>query len=539
MITRETIFQSGDEEKIWKRFCSFLDLSVDEFMNIQKRLLEEQIELVGESPLWKKLLNGKKPKTMEEFREMAPLTTYWTHYADYIGNEGDHQYLAEKPLLWAHSSGRGGRFKWVPWTERALEKYADATMAMMILACADRKGEVRVNDGFKIMSILAPSPYISGISGYAMMERFNVRFIPPPGVADTLEFQERIQLGFKIALQTGVDLVGSVSTALVKVGESMTERSKGLSISAFMLRPPVLVRMIRAYLSAKREKRHLLPKDLWPVKGIACGGTDTTIYRDKLRHYWGRVAHEGYGMTEMGIHSMQSWTKKGMVFYPYLALLEFIPEEDWLKTREDPKFKPRTVLLNELQVGKIYEVVITSFNGMPMMRYRPGDLIRVESMEDKETGIKLPQIMFYSRADFLIDLYSIVRLDERTVWQAIDDTKVPYEDWSARKEYEVSDPILRIYFEPKGSTQPAAKDLEAAVHGRLRATCPLYDEAIGEMQTNPVRVTILHPGSFQHYYDRRRAEGADLAHLKPPHMNARDQAIADLLANQKGVELKT
>ena len=35
-----------DYDKIWKAYCGFLDLTLDEFMQIQKRLLLEQIDLL-------------------------------------------------------------------------------------------------------------------------------------------------------------------------------------------------------------------------------------------------------------------------------------------------------------------------------------------------------------------------------------------------------------------------------------------------------------------------------------------------------------
>lgn len=532
-LEKETIFQTRDTEKIWQRFCGFLDLTVDEFMDIQRRLLEEQLELVGDSPLWKKILNGKKPKTLEEFREIVPLTAYWTHYAEYIGEEDKDQFLTSKPLLWAHTSGRGGQFKWIPWTKTALERYADAMMAGMILSCAARKGEVKIQDGCRTLAIMAPLPYLSGISTRVQASRFDARIIPPIDVSEKLEFQERIKLGFKIALNDGIDVIGGVSTVLVKAGESMEERSGGVPFSLYLLRPSVLLRMLRAYVKSKRGKRSVLPKDLWTVKGILCGGTDTSIYREKLKYYWGREAHEVYALTECSVVSVQSWTRQYMTFYPYCTFMEFIPEEDWLKSRQDNKFQPRTVLLNEMEVGKIYEVVLSNFYGMPLMRYRPGDLIKVTALADKETGIKLPQAIFYSRADFLIDLYSIVRLDERTIWQAIDDTHVKYEDWSARKEYIGSKPILQIYIELKENSD--AKTMEKLIHEQLIKGCPFYKEAIEEMQTNPVQVTLLQPGSFQRYYDKKRAEGADLAQLKPPHMNAIDVAIRDLLGDKKQV----
>ena len=529
-LEKEAIFLSGDAEEIWRKFCGFLDLTPIEFMEIQKRLLEEQFELVGESPLWKKLLNGQKPKTMEEFRQMAPLTNYWTHYAEYIG-EKQTDWLATKPATWIRTSGRGGNLKWVPWTTRALEFYADCVMASLILACADRKGDVKVQEGFRILALMAPSPYLSGITGYVEASRFDFRIMPPIEISETLDFQQRMQLGFKLALQHGVDFVGAVSTALVKLGETMTTSSQKMQFSpSMLLRPPMAYRMIRAYITSKREKRPMLPKDLWPVKGMTCGGTDASIYREKLKYYWGKVPHEWYGMTECGAVTMQSWSKKGMTFYPYLAFFEFIPEEDWLKSRQDPKFVPQTVLLNELEVGKIYEVVLTNFHGMHLMRYRPGDLIKVTALEDKETGIKLPQVVFFSRSDWLIDLYSIVRLDERTLWQAIDNSGIKYEDWSARKEYNGDYPNLRIYVELKENAE--VKNLESLIHEQLRKNCPLYEEAIQEMQTNPVSIVTLSPGSFQRYYEKKRKEGADLAHLKPPHINANDEAIKTLLGRE-------
>jgi hypothetical protein len=44
-----------------------------------------------------------------------------------------------------------------------------------------------------------------------------------------------------------------------------------------------------------------------------------------------------------------------------------------------------------------------------------------------------------------------------------------------------------------------------------------------------VEVELLAPGSFARYTARRQAEGADLAHLKPPHLNASDKVLALLL----------
>ena len=46
MKTLREMLRDQDYEKIWKAYLGFLDLSVDEFMEIQDRLLLEQIDLL-------------------------------------------------------------------------------------------------------------------------------------------------------------------------------------------------------------------------------------------------------------------------------------------------------------------------------------------------------------------------------------------------------------------------------------------------------------------------------------------------------------
>lgn len=530
MFSREPVFQSGNSARIWQKFCGFLDLSLQEFMGIQKTLLMEQIDLVADSPLGKKILNGKKPKSVEEFRRLVPLTTY-EDYAPYIG-DCQEDALAVKPEIWSHTSGRGGQFKWVPYTQRALERHADATLTDLILATSDRKGEVNIGEGSRFLFILAPRPYMSGIVSWLFAERYGLRVMPPPELSEKLDFQERIATGFKMALRNGVDSIGAVGTVLVKVGESFTDHSRGMSLSASLLHPAVAFRLIRALLRSKIQHRVMLPKDLWPIKGLLCGGTDASIYSRKLEYLWGKKPHEIYGFTEGGVVAMQSWIKKGLIFYPYLDFFEFIPEEEWRKSRENKKYQPPTVLLNELEEGKIYELVNTNFYGMPFLRYRPGDLIKIIFLEEEETGIRIPQFIFHARADDLIDLYNIAMLDERTIWQALNNTNTNYEEWSVRKEYTEDYPVLRFYIELKQEIK--ADVLQRRLHKHLRAISPLYEEAIGEVQTNPVRITILPKGSFKRYYEEKQMAGADLAHMKPPHMNASDAVIEDLLNWSRG-----
>ena len=68
-------------KEIWQEYCGFLDLSMEEYMQIQKSLLIEQIKLLSDSKLGKRLLKNTIPQSVDEFRRAVPLTRY-EDYAD-------------------------------------------------------------------------------------------------------------------------------------------------------------------------------------------------------------------------------------------------------------------------------------------------------------------------------------------------------------------------------------------------------------------------------------------------------------------------
>jgi len=76
MTTTIELLREGRTAEIWEKYCGFLDLNLDQFMHIQKRLLREQIQLLSNSELGKHLLGEQTPTSIEEFRDRVPLTTY-------------------------------------------------------------------------------------------------------------------------------------------------------------------------------------------------------------------------------------------------------------------------------------------------------------------------------------------------------------------------------------------------------------------------------------------------------------------------------
>jgi phenylacetate-coenzyme A ligase PaaK-like adenylate-forming protein len=273
----------------------------------------------------------------------------------------------------------------------------------------------------------------------------------------------------------------------------------------------------------------MLPKDLWKVKAIVSGGMDTSIYKDQIAYYWGPLPFEQYGSTEEGAVATQIAGNKGMTFFPDAAFLEFIPEEQWARWRRDPSYHPSTVLMDEVEPGKRYEVVITNLYGKPLVRYRMHDLIEITSLHDNEIGINLPQMVFVGRSSDFIDLAGFTgMIDEKLVWRAVLGTKIKYEEWTIRKEIADGNPFLHLYIELKENVDRSI--VEQKVHESLKALNPFYADYEAMIEKKPLQVTLLAPGTFQAYMREMHRSGADLAHLKPPHMNASDSVMKLLLS---------
>ena len=523
MLTATELLRRGRRQDVWTKYCGFLDLEMAGFMEIQERLLMEQMALLGRCEIGRRFLGAVAPTGIDEFRERTPITTY-QDYEPYLGNRRE-DVLPEEPYLWAHTSGRSGALKWIPYTRRAYESLGERVLGGLILAAAKRRGDVRLEIHDVLVANTPPRPYLSGIVLRALAEHIDFQFVPSLEETEQQSFQERIESGFQTALATGIDVLGSISVVLVKMGERFAEGAQSAKLSTRLLDPRVLSRLARGWFRSKLDRRPMLPRDIWRPKVVMCGGMDTSIYRDRIEELWGVTPFEQYGSTEGGILATQTWNKRQMTFFPEAAFLEFIPESEWAKWRQDSDHVPKTVLMNEVMPNKRYEVVLTSFYGQPLLRYRTHDLIEFVAMEDEETQVRLPQMTFVGRSGGFIDLAGFTGLmDEKMVWEAIVRTRIPYEDWAMRKEANGSQPILHLYLEPLAPIdQETVRD---RVDEALRELNPYYSDYQSMIGARPLRITLFPRGTFGAYMMEKQAAGADLAHLKPPHMNAPAPEIA-------------
>jgi hypothetical protein len=522
MTSASELLRQGRRDEIWQRYCGFLDLGLEEFMEIQRRLLMEQIGLLARCELGRKIMRNTVPNSVDEFRERVPLATY-EDYTPYLLDKKE-DVLPVRPFIWAHTGGTTGPWKWAPLTQKAYNKLGDYLFALLLLGSSQGRGHFTVGDNDVFFYAVAPPPYFSGIGAEALARVVDLRFIPPLDQVQELDFRERFMLGFTMALRMGMDGTGGLASVMARIGESFSERERSLKP---LLHPAAALRAIRAVFRAKRAGRPMMPKDMWDVKYLLCGGMDVPAFRDKVKLYWGVDPFEAYVNTEFGCFlAMQTWNRKGMTFVPDVGFFEFIPERDSLKSRDDPSYHPPTVLMDELSPGEWYEVVFTNFQGGIFTRYRPGDLIKIIALEDAETGVRLPQMIVEARVDRIIDIGGFTRLNERVIWQALESLDIVYEDWMARKEIENGQPVIRLYLASDGSHR---EQLEATLHEKLKELDADYADLEVMLNMKPLRLQLLPQGTFARYSQMRMAEGADFAHMKPPHMQPSDEIVDAVL----------
>ena len=538
------LMREGRREELWQMCCGFLNLKLEEFMIIQKRLLLEQIRMLKGCEMGRRVMQGAMPETVQEFREQVPLTTYDDYLPELV--ERSEDWLPTKPAMWVHTVGRAGEynFKWVPLSERFLSEFEQVAGGVGLLASCNAKGDFLAKEHLKTLATMSSQYYGSGVVGHLMQQALGVDFLPSNFNMGGMAFQEKMKAGFEEALSEGLDALGGLPSILVYIGEMFRQGQISIDSRFVLSHPKAFARLARALVRSKLARRRMLPRDLWSTRVIVGGGVDSALFRDRVEELWGRRPLEVYGGTEGGLYATQTWDYEDMTFIPNLNFFEFIPERERFRWELDHSYRPKTVLLDEVREGENYELVITNFHGGIMTRYRLGDMVRISSLRNKKLNIDIPQMVFHSRVDDLVDVASLGRLTERTIWEAVENTGIPYVDWVARKEIIDNKPALHVYLELRGDYIASAESVAVATREQFRRLdrryrCNFYN-LMGDMETvlglKPVEVTLLPRGAFAGYNSQRRAQGAGLGGMTRPHISPSEEVLSLLRVPRVMVE---
>ena len=529
------LFRERGPAALWERTLGFLDYDLEQAMDVQRAGMEATLAWLPTVPLGRQLLGDRPPRTIEEFRERVPITGY-DPYESTLGQKDDTS-IGGAPVSWIRTSGRTrANPKQIPLPQARFDEMNWVTTGIFMLSAARERGDVRLKPGARILNMTAPAPYGSGTIVEAMgTHMWPVRMFPHPDTAG-MEFAARMAMAFGRAITEGVDFIGALPSVLAGLGETFGQRKPPGSILDRLKNPRAFARMGRAVATSKFAGRGLYPKDALKPIGIPVGGGDASLFREKIRQYWGVYPLEMFVSSEGLLVGVQGWDKTSLTFCPTLNFLEFIPEDEFM-TDAAAAAPVRTVLLDEVEPGKNYEMVITNFFGGPMVRYRTGDIFRITDRTNSLSGVQLPQAVSYGRHSDTIDLAGFVKLTERAVWAAIEEAGVPYVDWVARKEIENSQPTLHVRIEPRPGSPLRSDEAHERINEALKRLEPDWADLETMAGLKPLRVTYLPSDAFDRYVESRRKQGADLGQLKPLHMNATDAALAELVKEDSNVPI--
>ncbi len=254
---------------------------------------------------------------------------------------------------------------------------------------------------------------------------------------------------------------------------------------------------------------------IWPKLTWAYGmiGSNLKIYVEKLRrsigddipiHNMGYAAAEGFFAmaTELNVHDG--------VLIPYGLFFEFIPFDEDVEDEDDKN--PKTVLLNELEVGKRYEMVVTNSSGL--YRYRMEDIVEVTGMHNNT-----PKIEFMYRRNLSMNV-----ANEKTTTQMVDHSAkntfermgLEFVGHSFYADYSTTPPRYCMLAEVKEEvSEEQRQEMINILDEELKEVNEKYYKYRRWGMLNVPEILILQHNTYRDYNEHLRSQGVVLNQIKP------------------------
>lgn len=251
-----------------------------------------------------------------------------------------------------------------------------------------------------------------------------------------------------------------------------------------------------------------IAKRIWPKLCWGYGMISSTlsVYVEKLQRYIGDLPmhNMGYAASEGFMAMPVSLNVNDYVLLPRSIIYEFLPV--------DAPEGTRPLLMNEIEVGKDYEIIVTNFSGL--YRYRILDIVHVTGMHNKT-----PKIEFLYRSNMGLNA-----ANEKTTTQMLD-----FVAENLEKEFSIDFKGYSFYSDTDGevpryvmlcdtvSELPLTEkaEFEAAMDRLFRECNEKYDKyRRWGMLREPV-VYKLENGSYDAYKASLVAQGRVLNQIKP------------------------
>lgn len=253
-----------------------------------------------------------------------------------------------------------------------------------------------------------------------------------------------------------------------------------------------------------------IAKRIWPKVCWGYGMISSTlsVYVEKLHRYMGDMPmhNMGYAASEGYMAMPVTLNANDYVLLPRSIIYEFLPV--------DAPDGTRPLLMDELEVGKDYEIIVTNFSGL--YRYRILDIVRVTGKYNNT-----PKIEFLYRSNMGLNV-----TNEKTTTQMLDyvanciqkEFNISFRGYSYYGDNDAAGELPRYMFLcDTDSDIPTArkKELEEFIDKCFRDCNEKYDKyRRWGMLREPV-VAQLEKGAYDAYKASLVAQGRVLNQIKP------------------------
>jgi len=481
-----------------------------------------------------------------DYAKKVPLSTY-EDYEPYIEEmlcfNKENLLTADRVVFFAHTSGTTGASKMIPCTQNTLDvlmsTFVKRVFGMYDSSCREG-GRAGMPDykGVALMETrIGYTPY--GVPHGAISETWNLReesdaynALPEELIYPMSDFDRRhIKMLFALRerrlsfmMSTFATYIYDSVAYLRSHWQTLCDDIENGSINPDVAIDPALRNQLEARMTPDPERateiREIMAAHengafvplLWPdMKLVATIGTATfSMYIEKLRQFLGgdiAVDYLGYGCSEATIAVAPREDTPEYMLIPWGGFYEFIPMEEGA---------PDTpLLLDQLEVGKEYEVIVTNLSGF--YRYRLGDVVKVTGYHNE-----CPMLIFSYRKSQLVSMYGekVTETALRTAVEAmVAESGVPVLEYSVYADAGTDPGHYVMLLESDREVGPDEwPRLSEILNRKLCEVHESYNKKIRQKIMLPLEVKFVEPQTYALYRDLKIMGGASPNQLKPLHV---------------------
>ena len=492
----------------------------------------------------------------DTYREKVSITTY-DDYADDISKmmeKGDKNLITAYPVnYYATTSGTTGAYKCIPVSDRGLNCFREyaATIAYSIISefyKTTRQADIPNGYLLTFLNIfqknLNNDSKIGCISATSLDENvLNVAqylFATPKDVFFTegITNPKYLYAFFGLSERNIIRLTGPYIPIIYDFVNYLRDEWPKLvnDIRMGQFNPDIeipkdLIEKLQAELKPNPERADELEKEfskgfdstifkrIWPnlssVEAIWAGNFSS--YTRKIQEYTGRslpfytaAYSSSEGVFAVARHPYDQY----YVMVPDSCFFEFIPVNE-----QNPEYQssnPKTILIDEVQEGKDYELVITNQSGF--YRYRMGDVIRVVGFYNES-----PMIIFKYRVKNIISIVG-EHFTEDNLFSAIKEferrTDINVIDYCMYPNRDITPVCYTIMIETDESiSQELCKKYTEILQQELCRSSQSYADYYGDGIMGMPKLVFLQSQTFQLYREMKMYKaGISENQLKPIHV---------------------